>query len=313
MPGTGFLSNLAMGDEVTYGTPVARDKFVEIISESMQVDQVPIPKESMRRGSPSNFFLGPKNVAGTIELELQFEGYLRLLKHALGQGASVPAGADVTHTFTILDALPVGQTLELERDLQAFAYPGSKINELTISMELGILKMTLGIIAADETQVSVTAQTFPTEILPTFNQAVLNIDSVATDVHAFSVTLNNGLIPRFKFGSTKTKEPARDALRDISGEFTKDWEATDIAALYDKWIAGTAIPLQLVLTGGIIPTTAVPYSITIDLPRVAMSGESPKIGGPGLIPLTTPYQAFYDEVGAQDALKITVVNAESSI
>lgn len=314
MPDVGFKSWVGVGEESVYGTPVAITNWNEIISESMGMTRVPTPKSSMRRGSPSNFFQPTKQIGGTINFELMFEGYLKWLKHLFGSVATVETEAATrwTHTFTINNDLPTGLTVEIYRVLQSFQYHGIMVNQGNFTLEADqTLKMDLELIGEDESKISASTPTFPTELLAQFAQGVFTIDATPFDVDTCNFQLNNGLIARPKVGSATTKRPARNELREVSGSFAKDWETADIAAIYDKWAAGTPVVLKLDITG---PTLgAGNYKITLDVPRAVLQGEPPKIGGPGVIKTTIPWQGFYDEAGTQDAIKLTVVNGQSSV
>src|SRR3972149_3069469 len=316
MPAKGFKTTLGYGEESTYGTPVASSKWNEILSESLKLTDEPIIKPSMRGATQRGFFQSIKTVGGSVEIEAMYEGMLKLLKHALGSVAAVEPEAATrwTHTFTRVanTALPTGLTFELGRDLQGWRYHGCKINELTLSQEVAdTLKLALGILGEDEEKVTAGAATYPTERLIPFHQGILKIATVATDAQGFEVTLNNGLTAeRHKFGGRLTKEPAANDFRTVTGSISKDFETADIAALYDKWVAGTEVAIQLDYTGPVLG--AGNYKFTIDMPRCVLMGDVPTVSGPGLVPLTIPYQAIYDETGAADAFKVTVVNGESA-
>jgi len=311
--GVGFPTTFGHAEEVTYGTPLAATKWSEIISENLQISREPIVKESLRRASQSTTFQGIKAVAGEVNAEAFMEGQLRLFKHLFGAVAdSTLEAGRFQHDFTFADTLPIGLTLEIGRPIQGFRYHGAKINTGDFSINVNeVLKVNLGFLCEDEEKFTVGAATFPTERLIPFHQGVFTVAAVATDIDAFSMSIGNSLKgDRQKLGSELTKEPVRDGLREVTGEFSKDYETADIAANYDKFTAMTDVALKLDFTGAVL--LAGNYKWTLDLFRVKFGGVTPTVAGPGIMRLTIPFRALFDEAGAQDSVRLRIVNAEAT-
>lgn len=312
-PGHGFETWLGFGQELTYGSVVARTKFIEIVSESIKLARAPIPKASLRGRFVRGFFQGRKVVAGDIETELFFEGHEWLLKQAFGKVTTTTVEAGVyDHVFEPFTPLPTGLTLEVFRDIKAFLYPGGKVNSLALSMVLDqVMRATYSVGAADESLIAGTSPSFPTELLPVFHAADVKVDSISEEANDFNVTLNNNLaLERFKLNSVITKEPALNDISTVEGSFTGDF--LDIRQ-YTKFTGGTAVALQMVVVGEAIPATASFYTLTIDIPRAVYTGETPSVGGPGIIPQNFPFMGFRSEDLATPAIKLTLRNTISSV
>ncbi len=309
----GLLVFVGTAEEVTYGTSLAADKWNEIISESLQLTREPIVKESMRRVSQSTTFQGIKTVGGDISFELMYDGMLRWLKHLTGGGTTSGAGPEFIHTFLPVDALPVGLTVEVAREIQGYRYHGCKVNQATFSLEKnGLFKMNVSLIAEDEEKFSVGVATFPTERVIPFHEGVFSVAAAATEIDSIEFTINNNLDgERQKVGSAETKEPARNGLREVTGSFVKTFETGDVVALYDKYAGMTDTALNLIMTGAALGGSNFMYEF--DFFRVVFGGATHVTEGPGIVSVTYPWRALFDEVGAQDAYRIRVTNSEATI
>ena len=174
--GLGHNAYLGVGEESSYGTIVARDKFFDLLNESMvaehrRIEAASLNQIGIRKNRIAN---GSLRFRGSVSMHLAYPDMGRFLKHALG-GYVDPAAANATngslydHTFTIADALPTGLTLEIFRDTssfytpqgdvnKAFVYRGSKIGSMTISAEIdSFVELSLDFIAQSEDRQAKTA------------------------------------------------------------------------------------------------------------------------------------------------------------
>lgn len=305
----GFQGFMGFSEEVTYGTPVVASKFIEIISETIKLARAPIPKSVLRGASFRNTFQPIKVIAGDVLTEFMFDGQGTLLKHALGAVLTSGAGPDFTHVITLVTALQIGLTIDLARDVQGFQYHGMKTNTLAFEAAVDqILRVTYGFIGEDEALISPSTPTFPVEQLALMTSGSFTVDAADTDVDSFSITLDNKIVPRSKLFASLTKEPVRNERREITGTFTADFENT---TLYDKFTAGSQAALVLIFTGATLGGSN--YSLKLELKNVRFNGETPGIAGPGIIKQVVPFSAYFDESSGDDALIITLVNAQATI
>jgi len=77
---------LGIGEESTYGTAVTRDKFIEITSDGLTVEEERVESATLNAlyHDEDNVKRGSISVNGDIECEMRYSGMEKLLKHALG-------------------------------------------------------------------------------------------------------------------------------------------------------------------------------------------------------------------------------------
>ena len=315
-PGRGFESWVGMGEETGgYAVAATRTDFIEIITEGPKVVSPPIKKASLRGFQPRGFFQGTKPVDGDIETEWFYQGAELLLKTFFGDVVTTVAGGETIvfdHLFTPVKVLP-SLTLEIFRDQKSFLYPGSKIGQLGYNLVVNqVQRFVYSVMAQDESQLgSPSSPVFPTELLPVFHQAKVEIDSAEHPAVDFNFTANNSLAgERFKLGSRLRKEPVRNDIMNVTGAFTDEF--VDLVQ-YDKFIAGTPFNLKLTVTDTIMIGVAAFNTVIIEFPRAVFTGETPGVTGPGIIPQNFPFEAFASEDLTVPMLKVTLRNLRVSV
>lgn len=313
-PGQGYETWLGFGQELTYGSAVSRTKFIEIVSESVKRGGGVLPKASLRGPFSRGYIPARKVVGGDIVTELFFEGHERLLRQVFGkvETSIVEAGKVWDHVFTPFSPVPTGLTLEVNRDVGSFVYPGGKINMLALSMVLDqVFRATYSVGAADEEVAVASSPNFPAELLPSFHAAELKVDNIAEDVNDFNVSLNNNLgFERYKLNALVMKEPVRNALGAVEGAFTGDF--ADLRQ-YTKFTSRTPVAVKLTVLGDLIPTTAHYYTITVEIPRAVYEGETPGVDGPGIIGQNFPFKGYASEDLATPPIRMTIRNTIETI
>src|SRR5215213_868922 len=94
MAGTGLSGQLSTAVEGTYGTYVAPDRSFEILSESLDRNQVILQPQGLRAGTP-NLRTGSKRslvthaAAGDVSMEVASKGFGRWLQQMLGSSTSL--------------------------------------------------------------------------------------------------------------------------------------------------------------------------------------------------------------------------------
>jgi hypothetical protein len=114
-----------------------------------------------------------------------------------------------------------------------------------------------------------------------------------------SLTLENGIQPRFVVGSAETIRPSigRSNLTGQLGLYFED------SALVNNFINEDVVVPEFVLTDG-----AAGNSYVFNLPRIKFTGGQPDVKGQGPVMLTMPFQAIYDPTVASQ-LRIARVAA----
>lgn len=318
IPGLGILSYIGWAPESTWGTPLTRTKYSELVSENLQLRTNPTFPQSFRNMSKRRVFEGKRFCEGDFSVELHYAGFEQLLKQLFDTVSPTtgPTSTTVyTHTFIPALTLLPGLSVEVERDVQAFLYEGAKIHQAKFAIEADkILMATFSIYAEDETQVSASTPTYPAESPILFSHIVAKLDTVAFDCVAFEFTINKNLTSdRRKLGTKLIKEPCRNGLATVSGTATIEFEDM---AMYNKYFNRTDVKLNLVCTGtvniaGSSPGT--PESLDFEFPRCVVTGQTPNVGGAGPIQVQMQFEALYNVAGAAELCKATLINGTASI
>lgn len=323
VPGLPFKTVLAFGEETAYGTVVARDKVIEINSETVEVEERKLTSESL-------FSIGTKTtrvvqghvaIAGDVVFNPQFGGWERLLKHLLGKLVTTDLGApDVgaaSHVFTpttkITDDAKTSLTLELDKDKKVFLVDGAKIN----SMEFGfsaeeLLAITMSIIARQQTQTGApTAITLPTQKLIPSTIAKLKFGptgaEVELDVTEATITVSNNLTEDRRFiGSRFLKEPVRGGKLDVSGSFTTEFQSVtqldDFRADTRRSLIIEADSGELIVGGG-----SQNFLLKIECPITQLLSGTPIVDAVEPITIDHSFKALRGSLD-EDEIKITLFN-----
>ena len=116
----GINTVLGFAEEVTYGTGVSPTKFVDqVLEESFMLDRPFTSKPNLRSVSQMVRVQGKTTAKGGFKAQMGFNGLERIMKHALGSNVTTGAGP-YTHTASLSDALPVGLTFYVSRDIAAY-------------------------------------------------------------------------------------------------------------------------------------------------------------------------------------------------
>lgn len=224
-------------------------------------------------------------------------------------GTSVVTAFD--HTFTLTDDLPVGLTMEVDRDITAFIYDGCKVNTLGMSIDTGgFLLLNVGIIGQDETTGSVTSATLPTANLVCFVTGVVTYGGSTKNVKSANFTLNNNLSTDRRFiGSRTMSEPQRSAKIEVTGTMTIEFETT---AEYDDFRNATSRTLVLTFTELTALKGTIYRTITVTFPIIKLTGKTPTISDAGVIMLELPFKAYATDSATRE-FNVVVRNTIASV
>lgn len=287
--------------EVSYGTPIVVDRFVEFVSESLERQNTYATSsgiKSGRRFGGQGRRIARQAAAGTVTFELANKGFGLFFEQLLGSVSSVnTVGTVYTHTFTpgtILDkSMTVQKGVEKpDGTVQAFTYHGAKVAAIEWSVaQDGLLMMAVDLDARQEVDnVALATASYTTPTVFTYSEGVLKKDTVtvASVRSVPSVRIANNLMTeRFFLGNTGLKDqPINQPFDEISG--TLDVEFRNLTDFYDAFQADTSMELILVFTGGVIEG-AHNYTFQITINDVRVEGETPKMGGPEYVYQTIPF------------------------
>lgn len=317
--GFGYNEFALVGKETTWATAAASFPMtLELIEDGLAAVREKAFSGSFRSRSKRHSIRAKEGAAGAIGVEFAYTNMGGLLKHAFGAIASSgPTDtAAYTHVFTLADALQTGLTVQVNRDVvettnKGFQYVGCRVNSLTLALETdGYLKATLDLIAKDEAvDIAMTAGTFPSDFI-TFDQLTefnINASDEKAKVKSFELTIGNGLDgDRRSIGSRNILAPVPGDHREITGSVEMWFEDMDE---YNAFVTPADRKIDLTLEGAIISGCATTKrSLKVEVHRCVFTGETPKVDSAGALSQTLSFEALYDESGAQDAVKATLIN-----
>lgn len=326
-PGLGMNSWLGFGDESTYGVAATRTAFLEIESETLMKEVAKINANSiLRRGTVDNKIIaGAVSVSGDMVFQAQYDGWLKLLKHAFG--AVVDSQPDVTnaptvykHTFTIQDVLPTGLTFEVFRDTtlfttepnKSFIYTGCKIEKFELTCQVDqTVKVTVSIIGQDGERDVKSSSNPPFSGAPymIFTQGILTYNNDDKEVTNVTLTLTNGLAVRPKLGSALTREPVSDVKLVASGSFEMEFNNW---GEYDDFINNTERTLTLNFTGPAI-AGGQSYKMNFTCNQVFITKVKLSLDKPGRILMTLDFQAFRNSTSTINEIICDVYNTSPTV
>lgn len=337
--GSGIGASLGFAREATPGTIVSPSRWVEFNSETLGADKVTVQGQGLRSSGlyprASRRVVVGRNAGGDVTLDLATTGMGLLLESMLGgtSTSAVVSGSayqQVHQPGTALKSLTVQKLVPemVTGVLKPFTYNGCKVTSWTINFTKdGIATLTLTLDAWDE--VTTTAAGTPSYAATSnvfhFGSAALLLGGTASTTSGLvSVSGGNpvaGITGGSITGSTGIRtgsdnrylngkiEQGQDAWRGVSGSLNLDFiSQADVVDLFE---ADTGATLRLTFTAAVAITGAVFPVFEVLIPRIFFDGESPKVGGPGVISLTAPFTGLDD--GTNAALQIRYVTSDTSV
>lgn len=273
-----------------------------------------------------------RNVAGPIETYLHNEQSALLLISALGPPTVTSvAGSSSTfiHSFTSGNHTTFGSLSFNVRkgEDQVFEYVGGRVNQLTISGEVGEpIRITAEMIFKDSSLSSndVSAALSVSTLLPwVYHQAKFIYaatpgsltTSAAEPIQSFELVINNNVedgAPSRQLGSN---------LREVLPVKNRSIELTisqrfDTTTAYNRFLQATVGSIRIQLDGPVISgSSSTTHQMFIDLPKVFQNTNDPELGGPGDV-LTSEftYDVVVDDPNTATGkdIAITIINGITS-
>jgi hypothetical protein len=315
-PAIGAKGFVGFGTETVWGTAVARKRFIEFLSESVKRNQSGVTSNGINpyRGTTSykRTTIAP---GGDISFEMSPEDIPTLIYHALGNAATPvqsPTGV-YKHVIKPDISLPIGLTFEIDRDVAYFIYEGCKINTLSMSFSPNeIVTGSIGILAENETGTlgdSPSTLSYSSADPFTGVQASIEVGGSAFGVMTADFTVTNDIFAgKYELGDNR-RAALIEQKRSVTGKLNIEF---DDLTIYDLFIGGTESTLTIELTSDQYITGTTPYSMKIEFPKVVYTGDTPTMGGPGIILVDCPFTALYTDTASPEII-ITVYNGQSSI
>lgn len=321
--GLGMRSYFGFGEESTWGTPVAPSNFIEINSESLNKQVGRIKASSIIRRGLRNTHVTPGGimVEGDVSFEAQYDGWLKLAKHAFG--TLVTSQPDVTgaptayqHKFTIADTPLTGLSVEVYRDTAQFVtepsmahrYAGCKVSRIEFGCAVDEnLRVTCGFLGKDEARVAKATDSYNSARLAIYHQGVVKWNGEDIEVGSFNIALDNGLGMRPKLGSRYSREMVPDQKLNVTGSFEmefKSWQQ------YDDFCNTEEREFRATFEGATIQGS-IKQLILLVVPIGILNNVRASAEAPGRIMLNADFEAYRSE--SQNELELTVRNASASV
>lgn len=317
-------SQLGIAKETTYGTAVAVTDFFDAASEGLTAETQPITYRPFR--SPIQLGALRRQVVrgsgGPFQVPVTYKGMGILMQQIFGSSVSAQVGATAEYTQThTLDESNWGKgmhaTVQVGRSqsggtVTPFTYDGCKAVEATFTCETdGFLTLDVTWACRDAAHTGSSAFALQTASYITDNppfdwsQATVTLNSVSRVLRSWSLQITKTMdTERYGLGSVKRREPLTSGAWELTGNIDVEFEnATDYAAFID----GDEVPLVVQFTADEEIDTGAPFEITFTMPAIVFTGDTPTVGGEGLIRQPLPYMVVDNGTDAP----ITVVQSTS--
>ena len=309
----GLFSQLGAANEVTYGTRVVPDHFVEFRSETFSLDQRYFISQQL--GASSTFARSSRRVAttrsgsGALTFEVPNKGFgfwLNLLHSATVTPVQQAATAAYLQTHPIgLTSPSRSATIQVGKPstdgtVRPFDYLGCMPTSAGFSWDVDeALVCSMEFDVQDES----TAQTLATRSLPTnlrsfvFTQGTMQIAGAnVADVTSGSLSVS---LPRqtdfYPLGTTGLKsKPLQNQISAGSGTATVRF--SDLTH-YNRYRNNTIPTLKLEFIGPVIASTYY-ETITLMCNAVGFTGETPTVDGPDTLDHAIPFDILFDGTNA---------------
>lgn len=340
--GAGIGSSIGIAPEVTPGTIVTpTSKWIEYNSESLGMEKVSVQGQGLRGGGlfprSSRRAVTGRNAGGDITLDLATNGLGLLFQAMMGTSTSaVLTGTAYQQVHTPGSLNGVSLTVQklvpemTTGTLKPFTYNGCKVISWTINFakdQVPTLALTLDAwdevttTAAGTPSYSTTAQVF------SFLGSTLTIGGTVTTASGLASVSGGtpvaiaGVTGGTVTGTTGIRagsdnryingkiEQGQDAWRGVTGTINLDF--VNRSDVYDLFNADTGAALKLTfatttaITGSTYPT------LEVLLPKIFFTGETPKVGGPGVISLSPGFEATDD--GTNVAAQLRYVTSDTAL
>lgn len=325
----GLTTAFGCAEESTYGTPVAPDRWFEILSESLERQQTITTSSGLRSGT-RNLRRGSRRAltqhwaSGTVEMEVPTLGFGRILKHALGGTPTIAQqGATTAYLQTHTMGSLAGKMLTLQKQMrdesnglvQQLTYSGSKITSFGMSCGVGeILTASIDFDSRDVDKTTAAGSpSYPTtNAVYHYAQGTVYVaGSSVAKVTQCDFTLDNNLkTDSYFLGTSGLKgEPFANDFPELTGSISIEFDS--IATAYDRFAADTEFEIRLEFVSTALAGAGFPYALKVTIPGGHFTGGTPTVGGPDVVVPDVPFEAAYD--GTNPGLTITYMSIDTAV
>lgn len=306
MSRSGLWSQIGMVAETTVGTYAVPTRFLEFVSESVQLTVERVESKAIRSSTRTlradRWVTGKRSVSGQVAFEVADRGFGLPLAYAFGGGTwsmATPAGGTLTRDITIVQTLNFGRALTLQigrpdtaGTVNPFSYLGVKVTDASLSSDVdGLLTLSTTLTSIDEqTGVALAAVSYPaTQGLLSWVGGTFSLSGASLDVKSFTFNVSHGLdTNRYlhrSSGGTLRKEAIEASMAEVSGSFTVEFESL---TQYNRYVNGTTGTLAGTWQGGTTEAGTL-YQLSVGIPVARYDGQTPNVGGPDILEMQVPF------------------------
>lgn len=320
-PALGTKCYLGIGRESSWGSGVARTKFLEVNREGLDKQIADIASASLKHAglhSSRVSHVGPISAGGGIEWNPNYEGSEMLWKSALG-GTPTSSRPDITNAgtvydwvFPIADANAQSLSLEVIRDVKTYLYHGAVLQTLQLSVggpNEPMLASAEFIAEDGEPIETTTPPTFTSTPLVVGAETSLTWKGGAIDVESCQIAISNNFDDARRFiGSRYIAQPYRSGKLAVTGRFTTEFQSQNE---YDDFVAGTHGAIRILATSATAISGSYYYKLQIDVPIGRLLHATPMVGDGGRVRVDIPFIAYRNDSGFE--MSFTARNTLTSI
>ena len=334
--GAGLDAQIMFGQESTWGTAVTPSLALEFSNETIKKTLTWLEPTGLRVGTKykrsARARIARTTIDGDFTMEFATKGMGRLVHNMLGSTLTVPVQIGATTAYKQIHTpgdfrgmsltAQVGRPEPATGTVRAFTWAGVKIPKWEFSIKdnaIPTLKCTLDGKSESTATALAVASYLTGATVYDFSQATLTLGGTASTT-AGETSISGGVAvativkdltisgdapmanDRFGIGNAGLKaEQLENSTPLVSGKMSAEFGKTE---LYDVFTAGNATPLQLTLTGAQIGTSGNNFLLSFILPSVKLKAAPPAVSGPGVVMMSTDFEAYSDEVNPVVQIKI---------
>lgn len=337
--GSGLDAQLGFAQETVWGTAVTTTRFPEFNSESLSKDVTWLEPTGLRvgtyfkrggRAQPARF-----SVSGDFEIDIATIGMGMFIRNMLGSTTAVTtlvSGTAYKQIHTPGGFVGMGLTCQVGRPepsgtTRAFTLAGCKISKWDLTVkdnDTPKIKMTVDGKSEVTSTALATASYLAGATVFTFQQASIKLGgtvttaagettvsggtAMATIVKDISIAGANPMATdRYGLGNAGLKaEQLQNNTPTITGKMGAEFNKTE---LYDVYSAGTPTALQFSMVGSVIGG-ANTFLFDVILPMVKFKKANPVVSGPGIVQMSTDFEAYSNEI--DPVIQVKIVSTEAT-
>lgn len=305
---------LGLGVETTVGTAVAPTRFLEALTESIELVQNFDRIETLRSYSTREVVLLNRDVKGDSEILANYNGIGVLYKYLIGSCDTVTGATVNTHTFPSSAGIPSTDRIGMALTVQVrrgnalfFKYAGMK--PVSLSHAFGTdqaSRMTwgwLGQSAAFATTGSdTTSGSYPTLLPISPSHVTISLDGTALVARNCQITVENPVDEFFALGSVDlAAESDRNSVFKVTGSAEATFPNT---TQYDKFTAGSDVDIAIVATNGT-------QSLTYNLDKCRLTKATPHLNNRERLIVTYEFETLYN-TDATENFQVVLANSDAT-